>query len=113
ASITELEARLKEEYVPVADLSEARETTGNADSAPIIQLVNSLIESAYTQGASDIHIEPAEEEVVIRYRVDGDLKIVNRLKPARLIQPMVARLKIMANLDIAEHRMPQDGRIVF
>ncbi|MBV8881998.1 MAG: Flp pilus assembly complex ATPase component TadA, partial [Planctomycetaceae bacterium] len=113
ASISELEAKLKEEYVPIQTPLSAREGSANEDSAPIIQLVNSLIEAAYMQGASDIHIEPAEEEVVVRYRVDGDMRIVNRLKPARLIQPMVARLKIMANLDIAEHRMPQDGRIIF
>jgi type IV pilus assembly protein PilB len=110
-AMAELEARLMEEFVPVVDASLSRES--NEDSAPIIQLVNSLIETAYKQGASDIHIEPAEEEVVVRYRIDGDMKVVNRFKPARLIQPMVARLKIMANLDIAEHRLPQDGRIVF
>ena len=112
-SISEIEAKLKEEYVPIQTPLASREAGANEESAPIIQLVNSLIESAYVQGASDIHIEPAEEEVVVRYRVDGDMRIVNRLKPARLIQPMIARLKIMANLDIAEHRMPQDGRIIF
>jgi len=112
-SMSELEAKLKEEYVPVETPAMAREAGANEDSAPIIQLVNSLIEAAYAMGASDIHIEPAEEEVVVRYRVDGDMRIVNRLKPARLIHPMIARLKIMANLDIAEHRMPQDGRVIF
>jgi len=112
-SMSEIEARLKEEYVPIQTPLQSREVSANEESAPIIQLVNSLIETAYIQGASDIHIEPAEEEVVIRYRVDGDMRIANRLKPARLINPMVARLKIMANLDIAEHRMPQDGRIIF
>lgn len=112
-SIAELGARLKEEYVPVVEAGEVREGATREDSAPIIQLVNGLIEAAYTQGASDIHLEPAEEEVVVRYRVDGDMKIVNRFKPARLIHPLIARLKIMADLDIAEHRLPQDGRIVF
>ena len=112
-SISEIEAKLKEEYVPIQTPITSREGSANEESAPIIQLVNSLIETAYTLGASDIHIEPGEEEVVVRYRVDGDMRVVNRLKPARLIQPMVARLKIMANLDIAEHRMPQDGRIIF
>jgi type IV pilus assembly protein PilB len=113
ASMTEIETRLKEEYVPIVEPALNREANAKEDSAPIIQLINSLIESAYAQGASDIHIEPAEEEVVVRYRIDGDMKIVNRFKPARLIQPMVARLKIMSNLDISEHRLPQDGRIVF
>jgi len=111
-SISEIEAKLKEEFVPIQTPLASRDSA-NEESAPIIQLVNNLIETAYTQGASDIHIEPGEEEVVVRYRVDGDMRVVNRLKPARLIQPMVARLKIMANLDIAEHRMPQDARIVF
>jgi type IV pilus assembly protein PilB len=113
ASMTEIETLLKEEYVPIEEPAPNREATAKEDSAPIIQLINSLIESAYSQGASDIHIEPSEEEVVVRYRVDGDMKIANRFKPARLIQPMVARIKIMANLDISEHRLPQDGRIVF
>ncbi|MBI3856755.1 MAG: Flp pilus assembly complex ATPase component TadA [Planctomycetes bacterium] len=110
-TMSELEKRLKEEYVPVVDAAVNRET--NEESAPVIQLVNTLIEAAYAQGASDIHIEPAEEEVVVRYRVDGDMKIVNRFKPPRLIQPLTARIKIMAGLDISERRLPQDGRIVF
>ncbi|HVR82866.1 MAG TPA: ATPase, T2SS/T4P/T4SS family [Planctomycetota bacterium] len=112
-SMSELEAKLKEEYVPIETPALAREAGADEESAPIIQLVNNLIESAYTMGASDIHFEPAEEEVVVRYRVDGDMRIVNRFKPARLIHPMIARLKIMANLNITEHRMPQDGRIIF
>ncbi len=109
--ISEIEAKLREEYAPDAAAQIA--DGANEQSAPIIQLVNSLIETAYKRGASDIHIEPGEEEVVVRYRVDGDLHVTNRLKPARLIQPIVSRLKIMANLDIAENRLPQDGRIKF
>jgi type IV pilus assembly protein PilB len=112
-SMSVLEAKLKEEYVPVQTMEELRENNANEDSAPIIQLVASLIETAYAQGASDIHIEPTEEDVVVRYRVDGDLAIVNRFKPARLINPIVARLKIMAGMDITEHRLPLDGRIIF
>ncbi len=113
ANISALEARLKEEFVPVAEIGSLRDNGHDEESAPIIQLINSLIDAAYGQGASDIHLEPTEEEVVVRYRIDGDLKVVNRLKPARLIHPLVARLKIMASLDITEHRLPQDGRIVF
>jgi type IV pilus assembly protein PilB len=111
--ITEIQARLAEEYspdtVPVAELPEA----GNERSAPIIQLVNSLIDTAFLRGASDIHIEPAEDGVVVRYRIDGDLVVANQLRPARLIHPIAARIKIMAELDIAERRLPQDGRIKF
>ena len=97
---------------------EVQPTVINTDSAteesePIIRLVNQFIENAYTSGSSDIHIEPWENEVVVRYRIDGDLRIVNRFGPQNLILPIVARLKIMSNLDIAERRMPQDGRIVF
>ncbi len=108
---SEIEAKLREEYQP--DDPSKFDASANEESAPIIQLVNSIIDTAYTRGASDIHIEPAEEEVVIRYRVDGDMAVANRLRPARLINPMVARLKIMSSLDISEHRLPQDGRIKF
>lgn len=80
---------------------------------PIIQLVNMLIVKAYGMGASDIHIEPAENDVIVRYRIDGELKIVHRLQPHGLIFPLITRLKIMSRLNIVEHRLPQDGRIVF
>ncbi len=83
------------------------------DAAPLIRLVNRLIENAYRMRASDIHIEPAEAAVVVRYRIDGDLRVVSRLQPPTLIQPLVARLKIMSGLNISERRLPQDGRIVF
>lgn len=89
------------------------ETGGDENAAPLIRLVNRLIENAYHQHASDIHIEPGEKDVVVRYRVDGELRIVSRLQPASLIQPIAARLKVMSNLNIAEKRLPQDGRIVF
>ena len=82
------------------------------DSAPVIQLANRIIEDAYSRGASDIHVEPFESDVVVRYRVDGVLEEKLRLPPAA-IRPLVARLKIMANLNIAETRLPQDGRILF
>lgn len=82
-------------------------------SAPMIRLVNRLIEEAYTLKASDIHIEAREEHVRVRFRVDGVLKDYHHLKPANLIQPLAARLKIMAQLNITERRLPQDGRIVF
>jgi type IV pilus assembly protein PilB len=111
--MTEIQARLAEEYspetIPTADLPEA----GNERSAPIIQLVNSLIDTGFLRGASDIHLEPAEDGVVVRYRIDGDLVVAHQLRPARLIHPIAARIKIMADLDIAERRLPQDGRIKY
>ncbi len=79
------------------------------DEAPIIRFVNGLLTQAYRQRASDIHIEPFESEVVVRYRVDGILYEVQR-PPHRALSNIVSRLKIMANLDIAEKRLPQDGR---
>ncbi len=79
------------------------------DEAPIIRFVNGLITQAYRQRASDIHIEPFEAEVIIRYRVDGILYAVQR-PPYRALPNIISRVKIMANLDIAEKRLPQDGR---
>ncbi|ACX52817.1 general secretory pathway protein E [Ammonifex degensii KC4] len=81
------------------------------DRAPIVQLVNSLISGAVDEQASDIHVEPFENEVRVRYRVDGILHEVMRL-PRRMAPALVARIKIMANMDIAERRLPQDGRIL-
>lgn len=80
-----------------------------SDEAPIIRFVNGLVTQAYRQRASDIHIEPFETEVLVRYRVDGILYEVQR-PPLRALPNIVSRLKIMANLDIAEKRLPQDGR---
>ena len=82
------------------------------DSAPIIQLTNRIIEDAYVSGASDIHIEPMEKDLLVRYRIDGMCQEKLRL-PKQVANAMVTRLKIMCNLDISERRLPQDGRIVF
>lgn len=82
------------------------------ESAPIIKLANRIIEEAYYSGGSDIHIEPFEKETRVRVRVDGVL--LNRLTiPPSASGALLARLKVMAQLDIAEKRLPQDGRIVF
>jgi type IV pilus assembly protein PilB len=82
------------------------------DSAPIIKLANRIVEEAYYAGASDIHIEPFEKETRVRVRIDGVL--INRLTiPPAASGALLARLKVMAQLDIAEKRMPQDGRIIF
>jgi type IV pilus assembly protein PilB len=82
------------------------------DSAPIIQLANRIVEDAYISGASDIHIEPMEKDLLIRYRIDGMCLEKLRL-PKQVANGLVTRLKIMCNLDISERRLPQDGRIVF
>jgi type IV pilus assembly protein PilB len=82
------------------------------ESGPIIELANRVIEEAYFSGTSDIHIEPQEHDMVIRYRIDGVCHEKLRLPP-KVGPALVARLKIMCNLDIAERRLPQDGRIVF
>jgi len=81
-----------------------------ANEAPIIKLVNLMITEALKERASDIHIEPSEEGVTVRYRIDGVL--YNVLSPPRRYQQaIVSRIKIMSNLNIAENRLPQDGRI--
>jgi general secretion pathway protein E len=81
-----------------------------ASEAPVIRLVNTLVRNAVEARASDIHIEPFEEELRIRYRVDGLLREVEA-PPKRMSAAVISRIKIMARLDIAERRLPQDGRI--
>lgn len=80
-----------------------------AEDSPIAQTVNLLLEYAIRSNASDIHIEPREEYVQIRYRIDGVLKEVNRL-PRNVLGALVSRIKILSNLKIDERRVPQDGR---
>lgn len=80
------------------------------DDAPIIRLLNALLSEAIKDGASDVHIETFEEQVMVRFRVDGVLREI--LAPQRILAPLiVSRIKVMAKLDIAEKRLPQDGRI--
>jgi len=83
--------------------------TGTTE-APLIKLVNAILLEAVKRGASDIHIEPQEKSLVIRFRIDGILRIFQRL-PSRIKDAITARIKIMANLDISERRKPQDGRM--
>lgn len=80
-----------------------------AEDSPIAQTVNILIEYGVQAGASDIHIEPREGFVVIRYRIDGVLREANKL-PHKMLNALVSRIKILSNLKIDEHRSPQDGR---
>ena len=96
--------RMMQELPAVEDLLEA------ADDAPIIRLLNALLTQAARDGASDIHIEPYERHSSVRFRVDGTLREV--VQPNRALHAaLISRLKIMAELDISEKRLPQDGRI--
>lgn len=90
---------------PIIDLLEAGE-----DDAPVIKLVNSLLFRAVKEKASDIHIEPYEKDMVVRYRTDGILYDIFK-PPKKLQNAITSRIKVMANLNIAEKRLPQDGRI--
>lgn len=82
----------------------------NQDDAPVIKLINVLLTQAIKQDASDVHIETYEAKIVIRFRIDGVLRVV--LEPQRALAPIIiSRIKVMAKLDIAEKRLPQDGRI--
>lgn len=91
-------------------LPEPEDLLESEDDAPIIRLINALLTQAIKEDASDIHIEPYEAKLVVRFRVDGVLREV--LTPRRVLAPLlVSRIKVMAKLDIAEKRLPQDGRI--
>jgi type IV pilus assembly protein PilB len=82
----------------------------SADDAPVVKLVHQLVGTAVEQGASDLHITPEGNELRVRYRIDGVLRDVTSI-PRRMAAGVVSRMKIMAELDIAERRMPQDGRV--
>jgi type IV pilus assembly protein PilB len=81
-----------------------------ADDAPVVKLINGILTDAVKRGASDIHIEPFEQELRVRYRIDGTLQEVMK-PPLKLRAALTSRVKIMSNLNIAERRVPQDGRI--
>lgn len=92
------------------DLPEIEDLLDTRDGAPIIRMINALFTQAARDGASDIHIEPFETHSVVRYRVDGTLRDI--VSPRRALHnALVSRIKVMASLDIAEKRLPQDGRI--
>jgi type IV pilus assembly protein PilB len=101
----ELELAAEESEMDAASLEKA------AEEAPIIKLVNLFLTDSVKRGASDIHIEPYELEMRVRFRIDGVLQTVMN-PPLRLKDAITSRLKIMAKLDIAEKRLPQDGRIM-
>jgi len=97
-------SRLADEIPEASDLMDAE------DDAPVIRLINAILSQAVREKASDIHVETFEDKLTVRYRIDGVLNEV--LSPKRMLAPLlVSRLKVMAKLDIAEKRVPQDGRI--
>jgi type IV pilus assembly protein PilB len=92
------------------DESDDLEVDDGVSDGPLVRLVNSIIFQAAEDGASDVHVEPQESSLLVRYRIDGVLQEVQRI-PKRLASGVVTRLKVLAKLDIAERRRPQDGRI--
>jgi type IV pilus assembly protein PilB len=107
AEVGDLAASAAAETADLDDVSALKESV---DEAPIVKLVNLLITQAVNDRASDIHIEPQERDVRIRYRIDGVLHEVMR-SPKSIQNGVLSRLKIMADIDIAERRVPQDGRV--
>jgi type IV pilus assembly protein PilB len=101
------EAIEEDEEAAEAEVTDLRES---ADDAPVIKLVYSILGQAATEGASDIHFEPGEGDMRVRFRVDGVLYEAARV-PKRMIAGVVSRVKIMSDMDIAEKRVPQDGRV--
>jgi type IV pilus assembly protein PilB len=99
-----------DEDAPAEDDGEVVELHESADDAPIVKLVNSIIAQAAERGASDIHFEPDGRELRVRFRIDGVLSVSTTI-PQRMVAGVVSRAKIMAELDIAEKRVPQDGRV--
>lgn len=94
----------------IAELPQAEDLLDTQDDAPIIRLLNVLFTEAIKKTASDIHVETFEDRLLIRFRIDGILR--EMLEPQRVLAPLVtSRIKVMAKLDIAEKRLPQDGRI--
>jgi type IV pilus assembly protein PilB len=107
AEVAEVEVLEGRDTGAHVDLNELR---SSADQVPVVRLVNSILLDAIRRGASDVHMDPSEHIFRVRFRVDGILHEV--MTPPKRVEPaVVSRLKIMANLDIAERRLPQDGRI--
>ena len=106
------EAVITEDAIGEADdgLATVSDMQASAEDAPVIKLVYSILAQAVGEGASDVHLEPEEDELRIRFRIDGVLKEAAHV-PKRMIGAVISRLKIMSELDIAEKRVPQDGRV--
>ncbi|HEX8347232.1 MAG TPA: GspE/PulE family protein [Actinoplanes sp.] len=109
--------RLQREDSDLSDVADSRVETSAAsaqssssDDAPIVRYVNSLIEQAIQNRASDLHLEPTEDDMRVRYRIDGVLHELDTV-PRGVMNALISRIKIMSNVDITERRMPQNGRI--
>jgi len=89
--------------------ADERDLLGSSGRAPVVKLVNSILLEALRQRASDVHIQPREDMLLVRQRIDGVLFDARSL-PVKLLLPVVSRIKVMGGLDIAERRLPQDGR---
>ena len=98
------------EVEPEDDLAEVIELREHGDEAPVVKLVNSIIADAVERGASDVHLEPRGGDLRVRFRVDGVVRDTT-VVPRRLVRGVISRIKIMAELDIAKRRVPQDGRV--
>ena len=98
------------EQITEEPTASATELRSSAEDAPVVRLANAILALAVKRGASDIHMEPREKEMVVRFRIDGVLQVMQTL-PKKAQMGLVSRMKILSKLDIAEKRMPQDGRI--
>jgi type IV pilus assembly protein PilB len=107
--VTDLLEEADDRGVALEDVGEVELGDGSADNAPVVRLVSSILQQAVGEGASDIHVEPRARELTIRVRVDGVLREIMSVPP-KLQNGVIARLKILASLNIAERRIPQDGR---
>jgi type IV pilus assembly protein PilB len=106
SAVTEATVEEEEE----GDLAEVADMQVSAEDAPVIKLVYSILGQGVGEGASDIHFEPSEDEMRVRFRVDGVLREAAHV-PKRMINAVISRVKIMSDLNIAEKRVPQDGRV--
>jgi type IV pilus assembly protein PilB len=103
-AVTERDAESEDELAEVSDIEVS------AEDAPVVKLVYSILGQAVGEGASDVHFEPGEAEMRVRFRIDGVLREAAHV-PTRMVNAVVSRVKIMSDLDIAEKRVPQDGRV--
>ena len=104
------ELQMTEDHEATLASDNKQELMSASEDAPIIRLGNSILGLAIKKGASDIHVEPMEKEVTVRFRIDGVLQVVQNL-PKKVQLGLISRMKIISKLDISEKRLPQDGRI--
>jgi type IV pilus assembly protein PilB len=104
------EAITEDEQDEQAELADVSDIEVSAEDAPVIKLVYSILGQAVSEGASDVHFEPGEGEMRVRFRIDGVLREAAHV-PKRMISAVISRVKIMSDLNIAEKRVPQDGRV--